>query len=238
MAARLDEIFAPLSAALPEFSETEQHLAIELYRLLARGEPVRRELLAEALGLPTREVVALLDEGGLKSLVYHDDSKRIIGFGGLAVAPMTHRFVVDGRTLYTWCAWDALFIPEILGITADVESTCPETRATIRLTVTADGVESVEPAEAVMSFLLPDAPLFENTTAATIASFCHYIYFLASPKDGAEWITQHDGTFLLPLDDAFQLGRLNNAARFGAVLGTGSLGTVLSDGALARVGNR
>ncbi len=59
MAARLDEIFAPLSAALPEFSETEQHLAIELYRLLARGEPVRRERLAEALGFAWRWAIRL-----------------------------------------------------------------------------------------------------------------------------------------------------------------------------------
>lgn len=111
----LDEIFAPLSAALPELSELEQRLGIELYRQLARGEPVRREQLAETLTLPTRDVVGLLEQPGLKGLVFYDGENRVMGFGGLAIVPMAHRFAVDGKTLYTWCAWDALFMPELLG---------------------------------------------------------------------------------------------------------------------------
>jgi hypothetical protein len=39
----------------------------------------------------------------------------VLGFGGLAVAPMHHRLEVDGRTLWTRCAWDSLFVPEIQG---------------------------------------------------------------------------------------------------------------------------
>ena len=42
---------------------------------------------------------------------------------------MSHRFEVAGRTLYTWCAWDSLFLPQILGQEAEVESTCPLTAA-------------------------------------------------------------------------------------------------------------
>lgn len=214
----LDEVFAPLSAALPTFSESEQRLAVALYRLLAQGDRVPPERLAAKLDLPAPDVVRWLGGAGLKSLVYYDDARRIVGFGGLAVVPTAHRFVTDGRTLYTWCAWDALFLPEVLGLSADIESTCPQTATSIRLTVSPHGVESVAPAETVMSFLLPDAPLFENTTAQTIASFCHYIFFLASPERGAEWVARHDGTFLLSLSDAFRLAQMNNEVRFGAAL--------------------
>ncbi len=35
-------------------------------------------------------------------------------YWGLAIAETKHRLEVDGRALYTWCAWDSLFLPEIL----------------------------------------------------------------------------------------------------------------------------
>jgi alkylmercury lyase len=229
-------IFAALSAALPEFSQLEQRVALELYRQLARGQPVRSEVLAPPLELAPTEITAALG-GGLISLIYYDDAGQIIGFGGLAVVTMGHRFIVNGRKLYTWCAWDGLFIPELLGASVDLESTCPQTGTTIRLRVDPRGVRAAEPPETVMSFVLPDGPSFDKTSSETIASFCHYVFFLASLAAGAEWVHEHEGTFLLTLDDAFRLGQMKNAARFGAVLararGSGTdqrFGGVIRDG--------
>ena len=214
----IDEVFEALSPTVCDLSEPEQRLALGLYQQLAQGHPVARDQLAETMTLTTEEVTGLLDRAGLKSLVYNDKQGRIIGFGGLAVVPMNHRFTIGGRTLYTWCAWDGLFLPELLDAEAEIASTCPQTQRSIRLTVTPSGVQATDPSETVVSFLLPDAPLFEQTTAETISSFCHFIYFLASPEAGVAWTAQHEGTFLLPLNDAFQLGRMNNAARFGDAL--------------------
>ncbi|MGH7575101.1 MAG: organomercurial lyase [Longimicrobiales bacterium] len=45
---------------------------------------------------------------------------------------MHHRFEIDARTLGTWCAWDSLFIPELLGEAARVQSTDPETGEVVR----------------------------------------------------------------------------------------------------------
>jgi len=98
----------------------EQRLGLAIYRQLAQGEPVSRSELAEALEAPTDMVDELLGHRNLESLTYLDDQGRIIGFGGLAVREMAHRFKVDGRTLYTWCAWDSLFIPGIIDLEAEV----------------------------------------------------------------------------------------------------------------------
>lgn len=214
----LEQIFAPLAAADLQLNEGEQRVALGLYRELAKGTPVRREQLASALGMPTREVKEALEGNALSCLTLHDDQKAIVGFGGLAVVAMTHTLVVNGQKLYTWCAWDALFIPELLGTTADVESTCPETRSTVRLRVAPDGVEAVEPAETVVSFLMPDALRIEETAAETIKSFCHFVYFLVSPEVGHTWTERHPSTFVLPLDDAFVLARMLNMHRFGSLL--------------------
>ena len=51
------------------------------------------------------------------------------------------RFEVDGHTLSTWCAWDTLFIPEILGCSARVTSADPENGETVHLVVTPGRIE-------------------------------------------------------------------------------------------------
>ena len=214
----LEQIFAPLSAADLQLDEGQQIVALGLYRELAKGIPVRRQQLASALDVPDREVNEVLEGDALSCLTFHDEQQAIIGFGGLAVVDMAHKFIVNGRRLYTWCAWDALFIPELLDTTAEVESICPETRSTVRLRVAADGVKAVEPTGTVVSFLLPDALRVEQTAAEAIKSFCHSVYFLVSYEAGRAWTERHDGTFVLSLDDAFALATMLNTHRFGSVL--------------------
>ena len=201
--------------AVPTLGEDAKRLAVELYRQLALGEPVRQESLAEALGVPTQEIAALLEDEQLKGWVFYDDENRVIGFRGLAVRKMPHRFEVEGRALYTWCAIDSLFIPEMLGKPAKVESRDPLTGTAITLTVKPDGVESVEPAAAVMSILIGDPEVLKTNPTKVMASFCHHIFFLESPETGAEWAAQHgEGTFLVTLEEAFALGKQFNTVQF------------------------
>ncbi len=113
---RVLELFPPLTDA-------EHALASRVYGLLMVGEPLRRELLATELNLPTREVVALLDRWPRH--VAYDDGKRIVGWGGLSVEPTRHRFAANGRQLYAWCAFDTLFLPGLLECRAEVGPIVP-----------------------------------------------------------------------------------------------------------------
>ncbi len=128
---------------------------------------------------------------------------------------MHHRFEVDGRALWTWCAWDGLFIPEITGRSARVTSPDPETKELVRLTVTPDRIASVEP---VISFIRPDSDVFGTSATNIMATSCHYIFFFASRATGQRWTAKHSGTFLYSLDDGFRLARRLNAANFGVEL--------------------
>jgi alkylmercury lyase len=134
---------------------------------------------------------------------------------------MHHKFEVGGRTLWTWCAWDALFIPAILGADALVESADPVSGVPVRLTVTRDRVASVEPRSAVISFLLPDAEEFNKSAANVMAKFCHYGFFFTSMETGEYWTAKHPGTFLYAIDDAVEFARRLNARELWArTLGT------------------
>ncbi|MGQ0548023.1 MAG: organomercurial lyase [Betaproteobacteria bacterium] len=204
----LDRYWQALDKHLPpRFSPEERHFALGLYRELAKGEPMDARQLDRAL----------LERAAIKPLVHRDAQGRIAGFGGLAAAPMHHRLVVDGRTLGAWCAWDTLFIPEILGKRARVASPDPETQELVELVVTPDGIEAATHEGAAVSFLMPDASDFD-TNANVIRTFCHFVFFFASRSSGERWVERHPGTFLYTLNDAFALAKRLNARNFGAGL--------------------
>ncbi len=203
-----------LLTRLPTMNEEEKRVGLEIYRQLALGQPVQRAGLAEALHRPLAAVEEMLGHASLKSLTYTDPEGRIVGFGGLAIREMPHRFTIAGRTLYTWCAWDSLFIPVVLGVEAEVDSPAPSNTARVRLNVAPDGVKRVRPQTAVMSFLLPSAKIFQGDALKAIASFCHYIFFFPDRETANRWTRDHPETMVISVLDAFQLGRLMVDARW------------------------
>ncbi len=89
-------------------SRDEQQVSLAIYRLLATGEPVPPEAIAVEAGVAVKRVGELLDQW---MGVYRDAEGRVVGYWGLALSETNHGLEVAGRTLYAWCAWDALFIP-------------------------------------------------------------------------------------------------------------------------------
>jgi alkylmercury lyase len=196
-----------LAAATPALSEREQHLFLTLYRLLAACRPVETSALAESARLAVDAVRAALER---VRGVYTDDRQRLVGFWGLSIHPMPHRLIVNSQTLYAWCAWDTLFLPELLGATAQIESRCPTTGRRITLTVDRTRVASQDPAETLLSFLHRDQPFAVDT----IRTFCHYVHFFANPDAAAEWTAHREGTFTLALAEGSEIAWLTNRARF------------------------
>jgi len=212
----IDALAAQVAAAIPDLDPPLQKAALTLLRLLAQGEPVDVQLLSDALAL----LAADLDETLERTPgVFRDDQRRVIGFMGLSVVEISdHRIHIDGRPLWAWCAWDTLFLPELLGQPARVDSRCPSTGKPISLTVTPAGIAYPAPPETVVSFLVPETQF----DADVVQSFCHFVHFFASPDAAASWTAQHPGTFPLSVEDAFRLGQLTNRAAFGAALGATS----------------
>lgn len=211
---RLERMATAISKAAPDFDPQQQRIALEVYRRLAEGSPASPVDIAARSETSTQRVEDLLEAW---PGVFRDDRGEVIGFWGLTIRRLspTHRLELAGRELFAWCAWDTLFLPGILDATANVESSCPTTGETISLEVSPSTVVRTSHPGAVVSFLLPD----RTFDADVIQSFCHFVHFFASEEAGASWSSAHPGTFLLPLEDAFELGRLVNAMNFPALLG-------------------
>jgi alkylmercury lyase len=211
----LDELAGSIVRCFPSLDLLEQRLSLELYRLLAEGQAVPRTALAKRLEISVETVNRILD--GWPG-VFSDARHQIVGYWGLSI-PATysspHTLRMNGRTLTPWCAWDTLFLPELFGHTAEVESVDPVGNGIVRLTVAPERVERVEPIGAQMSFLLPDAQELQKNV---VTSFCHFVHFFTSRHAGESWVAKHAGTFVLSIHEAHILARLKNEAQYGEVL--------------------
>ncbi|MGQ0658077.1 MAG: organomercurial lyase [Chromatiales bacterium] len=157
---QLSQLFWPLS-------DLERRIAPRLYRLLAQAVPVAVPTLAERAGVTLQDAESTL---AAWPGVFKDDNGQVVGFWGLTISPTKHRLIVGEHTLYTWCAWDTLFIPEILGQPVSVRSLSPVDSAEIAFEVRPRGVADAAPPDTMVSFVLPRG---ENWTRDILANFCH-----------------------------------------------------------------
>ena len=209
----LAQIASALVGGLPDLSPEDQRLALSLYRLLATGRPASPEAIAAGAGWAVDDVGERLDAW---PAVFRDPDGAVTGFWGLAIEEVTsHRLDLDDTAVWAWCAYDTLFLPQLLGATAQVSSRCPTTGQSVRLTVSPESVSGLEPAEAVVSLLTPDGPIDDNVRQ----TLCHFVHFFASPGAADTWTTAHPGTFSVPVSDAFEIAHRQNAAMYASVIG-------------------
>jgi len=205
----LDEISAGVIAAFPKLSAPEQRASLAAYRLLAKGRPIIAEQISAACGVAQDAVTEML---GRWHGVERERDGAVVGFWGLTLSATRHRFRIEGRELHTWCGWDTLFLPPLLGVPAEVESRCPVSGQRIDLRVGPAGVETVRPEAVVLSFLVPRESEIERSV---IESFCCHVHFFASRQDADQWVSRRPETFVLSVEEAWQVGIRRNAAQFG-----------------------
>ncbi|MCZ6900865.1 MAG: organomercurial lyase [Bacteroidetes bacterium] len=208
---QLNDLLNLLPDQFINLPENKRGLALEIYRRLGKGQPVSLDDLLADKEISLEEAKEFLDSSG--GVFYNDDGD-IVGFWGIAVQKMAHKIITDHQTVYGWCAWDALFIPQLLGEAATIESLSP-TKEIIKLKLSEQG-DVLEGSKNIMvSFIEPDAgKMMENV----VTNFCHYIFLFKDKSSGEEWVKQHEGTFLLPLQDVINLSKEKNQRQFGNLL--------------------
>jgi alkylmercury lyase len=144
-------------------------LARALLTELASGAAVTPGQLVTASGRPERVVSAAL---GRWPDVHYDAHGAVVAFSGLSLKPTAHRFGLDGRQLFTWCAWDTLFLPALVNESARVESTCPATGEPITLQIDPEGIRTAEPRDLWVSF----PPVDATSTSDIVGSFCCHVH--------------------------------------------------------------
>lgn len=191
-----DHLAAWFKQTLP--LEEHRRLMVPMLRELATGQPVEPARLAARAGLPVDQVLALLRQAPSE---WDPSGQRLVGLG-LTSQPTPHRFQVQGHTLYTWCAVDAMFFPVLVGAPARIQSPCVTTGDLIQIDLTPASVERVEPSSAVVSIVTPSIDVSEVRQAV-----CEQQHFFKSVEAAAPWHAEHPEGLLLPVADMFELYR-------------------------------
>ncbi len=185
------------------------HMAVKLMRMLAEGQSVSPQAAAGRLGVTpddARYLFGRFQSMGMAELTSAGDLAGMV----LSLKPTEHKFRLNGRTLYAWCAVDTLFLAPVLQVEAEVQSTCPVTGVPVRLSVTPTGIRNLDPPGAFVSLVAP------GVTAGITAecgpglsgregAFCTSVHFLASREAAEQWVTRRGGALVLPVDEAFSI---------------------------------
>jgi alkylmercury lyase len=92
--------------------------------------------------------------------------------------------------------------PVILGRPGLVESTCPQTGEAIRIELTSDTVEQIDPADAVVSALRPTGRLADVRSA-----ICQPWHCFSSTAAATRWSDEHPDGEIHSVADGFRLDR-------------------------------
>lgn len=196
------------------FDRRDSRVALALYRLLAEGEPVSEECLADRSRVRASRVGSWLRD----ARVERDEHGRLVAFQGLSLAPTRHVLDVGGRTLYAWCAADTLLIHDLLRQPTRVRSTDPLTGTAVTLSLANGRVRGAEPATPVLSLVRPGIPIDDLLGVNVVPAACGPINFFASEGSGRTFIDRVDGTFLLTIEQGLELARRVNQELFGPLL--------------------
>lgn len=202
IARRLNEVGVP-----PALDGWQAQLLIAVWRRLAQGTPISDD-----------ELTSLTKEAGVDpadgrefigNMSEKDANENFVGVAGLSLNDYAHRFHVDGNSLTTWCAWDALFLPPALRKSAIVESEAADTGEQIRIEVDENGVQNVNIPDVSVSIVLldPDTDQVESVEQIYM-TFCHNVLFFASHEKAEEWAAEKPyQVAVLSIDEAFELGK-------------------------------
>jgi alkylmercury lyase len=174
-----------------------------LIRLTGAGErPVEVERLAAASGRPVDETLALARQF-LK--VHVKDGLIQLDLTG-AGPSARYRLQIGERPIATGgCAPDIVWTALLAGKPIQAQATCPATGSPIRVDLTPDGVERVEPPSTVIALLNPLAPQLQQLSSPeqVDADVCAHQPFFASVEAATAWLAQHPGGRIFPVREFF-----------------------------------
>lgn len=227
-----EEVIEAWKSRFDDDSESERSLLNERYPLtslllglLAEGRPVSAAHLAERSGLPLKEIETKFKKFKGRGGEF-DEQGNLIG-AALTLNKTPHRFLLNDKELFTWCSLDAIFLPGILKQTAEVESTCPVTGETIKLTIAPEGIIAASPKHTVLSITIPGVSCADGDSCAPNSTgphsdACSQMYFFSSPEAAEVWLKDHPGVVIFSLDQAYRLARENWIDRVQGAMTDGS----------------
>ncbi len=172
-------------------------------QLLAEGKPIPPEDLAAAWNMPFQDVKPILEQARALGTLQFNDQGNLIA-SALSLVPTQHIFRTKGITLYSWCAFDAVYAPGVIGEVAEIESVDPLSQEAVRLVVSPDGVLEKEPEEIAVTVVGLDA----DTRGGASSPRCRQMQFFTTSKNAHAWKGNSPGVSVMTVDQLFEFANL------------------------------
>lgn len=190
-------------ATLPKGAyEAELRLQVIAMQLLSKGEPVSPDRLAEAWDMPLEQVQAVFQQAAALGTLQLDDSGHMVGTA-ISLVPSNHKFQMDGKTLYAWCAYDAIYAPGVIGKIAEIDSVDPLSNESIRIKVSPEGVMESEPEGIFATVVGIDA----DARGGAESPRCNQMQFFVSEENAKKWSVDYPNVSIMTVDQVFDLAR-------------------------------
>jgi len=182
--------------------EAELRLQVIALQLLSKGEPVSPNRLAEAWGIPLEQVQAIFEQASSLGTLQLDDAGNMVG-SAISLLPSSHKFQVNGKTLYAWCAYDAIYAPGVIGSDAVIDSVDPITNEPIRIKVSPDGVMKSKPEGVVATVVGMEA----DARGGAESPRCNQMHFFVSEENARKWSVDYPNVSIMTVDQMFEVAR-------------------------------
>jgi alkylmercury lyase len=168
---------------------------IKLSRMGQR--PVSLDQLAIHVSLPAEETARLLRQTWRERVDLRDG---IIRLDATPAGPRRYRVYTGGRPVGAGkgCSVDMYLLALALGRPIHAEATCPASGTPIRVDITPEGVERIDPPTAVVAVVDLDADLTLGLDRID-ADVCAQQPFFASAQAAARWLADHPQGRLIPV---------------------------------------
>lgn len=191
-----ETLFGYIDAASEAPGETVAGVGTVLLTHLLEGTPVEPETLSRETGLSSEKLDPLLADIEAE----RNGDGQIVGVG-LSLRPTPHQYEAQGKVFYAWCAADTLLFPALLNHTATVTSRDPTNGDAIKVNVSPDAIEDIEPTSAVMTWAEGSDPSSLRET------FCLPTRYFADENAAYKWAAQRDEVRVLSVEEAHDAAR-------------------------------
>jgi len=182
--------------------EAELRLQVIALQLLSKGEPVSRDRLAIAWGMPLEQVNAIFEQASALGTLQLDDSGNMVG-SAISLIPSGHKFQVNGKTLYAWCSYDAVYAPGVIGSDAVIESFDPLTKEPLQIKISPDGMVESKPNGVVTTVVGMEV----DSRGGAESPRCNQMHFFASEENASKWAADHPGVIIMTVDQLFDVAK-------------------------------
>ena len=202
--------------AIPQAAlELDLRVTVKTIQALAKGKPISPAQLANIWDMPLEQVQAILKQAEENGRVEINSQGELVG-AVLSLNPTQHQILMDNQHLYAWCAYDAMYAPGVVGKPAQIVSKDPVTDRTIQVSITPDGVETIQPESAVVSVVDPGGDM----SAGPESTRCTHMLFFESREAAEQWKQGRTGVSILTVEEVVELAKefqIEPARRLGLV---------------------